>query len=172
MQRDTRAQDGVVDLRAFVQRIIRLRGYAVREQGITLHVEIGAGGMSVRVDPRRLETAIVAAMRHAELASHAMVNRGISIVVREADDRFVAVDIMDSGVGDSPDLTPRYFDTAGDGSRTRASASEPPDLGLVASFLRAAGGRLDVKASKAAGTTLTLVLPKAIVHNSSHTGDV
>jgi hypothetical protein len=49
----------------------------------------------------------------------------------------------------------------------RESTTEKPDLGLVNSILRGCGGRLEVTGSKADGTTLMLIVPRAGTPNFS-----
>jgi signal transduction histidine kinase len=162
-QRDTHARDGILDLNAIVERIMRFRGYAIREMGIALDVTTLPGFLPVRVDARGLDHAMLIALRFAELESHGTVNRSIDVRVSERGVNELAVEITDSGPGNPPELSAAYFDLPllrGEHS-TRDATSEQPDLGLVASILRGAGGRLDVTSSKANGTTLALVLPRA-----------
>jgi len=161
-QRDTRAQDGILDLNAAVERIIRFRGYAIREQGIALDVETTSDFKPVRADARGLEQAMLLALRYAEMQSHGAVNRRIAVRVRDAGPRDVAVDVIDSGPGNVPELTADYFDLPFYSEHpARRTSDDRPDLGLAASILRGGGGSLQVSGSKTDGTTLTLVLPRA-----------
>lgn len=161
-QRDTRAQDGILDLNAVVEKITRFRGYAIREQGIVFDVELTNGFLPIRADARAVEHALLLTLRHAELRSHGTVNRQIAVRVAELPDAQLVVRITDSGAGDLPDLAPAYFDIP---YRLEAAVRQTPleesDLGLVDSLLRGCGGHLEVQASKADGTTLALVLPRA-----------
>ena len=161
-QRDTRAQDGILDLNAVVEKIARFRGYAIREQGIAFDVELANGFLPVRAEARGLEHALLLTLRHAELRSHGTVNREIAVRIAELPDAQLVVRITDSSAGDVPDLAPAYFDIP---YRLESAARRTPwdesDLGLVESLLRGCGGRLEVQGSKADGTTLALVLPRA-----------
>lgn len=161
-QRDTRAQDGILDLNAVVEKIVRFRGYAIREQGIALDLELPPRFLPVRADARGLEHALLIALRHAERRSHGTVNRRITVGIAELPDAQFAVHITDSGAGDVPEIVPAFFDIP---YRAEVSARTAPvdetDLGLAESLLRGCGGRLDVRGSKADGTTLALVLPRA-----------
>jgi signal transduction histidine kinase len=165
--RDTNAHDGVLDLNTIVERVIRFRGYAIRELGIVFGVEMSPGFMPVRADARGLEQALLIALRHAELQSHGTVNRAIDVRVVARDSREVGVEIRDSGPGNMPELTADYFDLplAPIEQPARAALTQKPDLGLVDSILRGCGGRLAVTASKADGTTLTLIVPRANTSN-------
>lgn len=161
-QRDTRAQDGILDLNGVVEKIARFRGYAIREQGISFDVELTREFLPVRADARGLEHALLLALRHAELRSHGTVNRQIAIRIVELPDAQLAVRITDSSAGDVPDLAPAYFDIPYRLElANRFTTFEETDLGLVDSLLRGSGGRLEVQGSKADGTTLALVLPRA-----------
>lgn len=165
--RDTNAHDGVLDLNAIVERVIRFRGYAIREMGIALGVEMSEAFMPVRADARGLEHALLIALRHAELQSHGTVNRAIDVRLVDRDPREVAVEIRDSGPGTMPELTADYFDLplAAIEQPARATVARRPDLGLVDSILRGCGGRLAVSASKTDGTMLSLILPRASTSN-------
>lgn len=162
-QRDTRAHDGLLDLNAVAERVVRFRGYSIREQGITLQLDTAATYLPVRADARGLEHALLLALRFAELQSQGTVNRSILVRVAEHGDREVAVDIVDSGPGVTPDLTPRYFDLAFGVEDRQREADDQADLGLVDGILRACGGSLEVSSSKTDGTMLSLVLPRAQV---------
>jgi signal transduction histidine kinase len=162
LQRDTMAQDGVIDLSGFVERIVRFRGYAIREQGIAIGLETAPEFLPVRGDARALEHAILLALLCAEQRSHGSVNRGIGIRVYASGRQDVVVEITDSSAGDVPRIAHASFDLPLTTPDLHARGhEEPPDLGLVDSILRAAGGRLEVSGSKASGTSLALVLPRA-----------
>jgi len=161
-QRQNGAHAGVLDLNTIAEGIARFRGYAIREQGIALAIETTASSAPVRADARGLEHAMLLTLRFAELQSHSSMNRALAIRIVERDTNEVAIEITDSGPGNVPALTSGYFDLRfRDGHSVRAASDQQPDLGLVNSILRAAGGRLEARGSKADGTTLSLVLPRA-----------
>jgi signal transduction histidine kinase len=161
-QRETGAHDGILDLNAIVERLMRFRGYAIREQGISIDVELTPVFMPVRADARGLEHALLIALRSAELRSHGTVNRSIRVRVAERGAHDLAIEITDSGPGSVPDLVSLYFDLPFHVEyAARLSAGDNPDLGLADSILRSCGGSLQVTGSKADGTTLSLVLPRA-----------
>jgi signal transduction histidine kinase len=159
-QRDTRAHDGLLDLTTIAERILRFRGYAIREQGISLQVDSLSGYFPVRADARGLEHALLIVLRFAELRSHGTVNRCIGVRVVEHGATEFAVEITDSGLGTIPSFTPGYFDLAFRVEHLVRSADKP-DLSLADSILRGCGGRLEARGSKTDGTTLALILPRA-----------
>ena len=169
-QRDTRAQDGILDLNAVAERIVRFRGYAIREQGIGLDLETAQVFLPVRADARNLEHALLLALRFAEQRSHGTVNRRIAVRVAESPNAELCIDITDSGAGDVPSVQPAFFDILHGGARTRDTALDAPDLGLVDSLLRVAGGRLEIRGSKADGTTCSLMMPRAYTSPTSSAG--
>lgn len=164
LQRDTGAQDGIIDLGEFVSRIVRFRLYPIREAGITLALDIEPGYMGVRADARGLEHAMVAALRFAQLRSGGSINRSILVRVAARSSIGFEVRITDSGPGDVPDAEPAYFDLPLHPGEffPRNDRDHPPDLGLVRSILRGCGGYLEMSGSKVEGTTLALVLPRAV----------
>jgi signal transduction histidine kinase len=168
--RDTRAHDGVLDLNSVVERIIRFRGYAIRELGIALDLQTTPTFVPVRCDLRALEHAVLISLRFAELQSQGTINRSLGVRVVERSDGEVAIEINDSGTGDLPQLTRSYFDIS---FRSEARAgSEIPDLGLADSLLRGCGGRLEARATKTDGTTLALVLQRSPTQTPPHTGRI
>lgn len=162
-RRDTRAHDGILDLNTVAERVVRFRGYSIRERGIALALDTARGFLPVRADARGLEHALLMALRAAELQSQSTVNRSILVRVRERSEIEVVIDVVDSGPGVAPDLTPRYFDLAFSAEDRQRQSDDEADLGLVESILSGCGGRLEVRSSKTDGTTLSLVLPKAAV---------
>jgi signal transduction histidine kinase len=166
-QRQTGAHSGVLDLNGIVEGITQFRGYAIREQGIALDVQTMPRTAQVRVDGRSVEHALLQVLRFAENQSRGSVNRSISVRVGERDGSEFCVEITDSGPGDLPELTSAYFDLRFRDDHGNNEATEKPDLGLADSILRRAGGKLEARASKAEGTTLALVLPRAVTGNYS-----
>jgi K+-sensing histidine kinase KdpD len=159
---DTGALAGVLDLNAIAERVTRFRGYAIREQGITMRVETLREAASVRADARALEHALLIALRFAEVQSRGSVNRSIEVRVVDKQSE-VGLEITDSGPGNLPELTTGYFDLPFSEALTaRGVVADTPDLGLLETILRGAGGRLEVRAAKADGTTLSLVFPTAV----------
>ena len=170
-RRETGAHAGVLDLNTIVEGMVRFRGYAIREQGIALTVETTSGSAPVRADARGLEHAMLIALRFAELQSSGSVNRSVAIRVVEPVPSELAIEITDSGPGNVPQLTSGYFDLRFRDERSgRDAPDHVPDLGLANSILRAAGGRLEARGSKADGTTLSLVLPKVVTSSYSAQG--
>lgn len=160
-QRNTGAQDGILDLNVIVERTMRFRAYAIREQGIALNVEVTPGFLPVRADARGLEHAMLIALRFAEIQSHGTVNRSIRVRATEHGAREVAIEITDSGPGNIPELVSASFDLPFSVDHPLRQSSEKPDLGLASSILRSCGGNLHVTGSKTDGTTLALLLPRA-----------
>jgi signal transduction histidine kinase len=168
---ETGAHAGVLDLNTIAEGITRFRGYAIREQGITLHVVTTTGTAPVRADARGLEHALLIALRFAEVQSRGSVNRSVEVRVVEREASELAIEITDSGPGNVPELTAAYFDLRfGEEHAGRTALADKPDLGLVESLLRGSGGRLEVRGSKADGTTLSLILPRAATGNNPAQG--
>lgn len=166
-QRQTGAHAGVLDLNTIVEGIARFRGYAIREAGISLTVELLGRIAPVRSDARNIEHALLMALRYAELQSRGSINRSVVVRVVEREGLEFAIEITDSGPGNVPELTSSYFDLRFRDEYAARTSADQPDLGLANSILRGAGGRLEVRGSKADGTTLCLVLPRSTTGNYS-----
>lgn len=156
--RDSGVLDGVLDLNMLVGRVLRFRGYPIREAGITLTYTPLETPAPVRAD-ERLEHALLLAVRWAELRSTAAMNRTMDVRLRDEGAEAV-VEVTDSGPGDVPAITPLYFDLPFAG-RPATAVRDIPDLGLVDRLLRVGGGRLECRGSKFEGTTLVLRIPRA-----------
>lgn len=158
--RDSGVLDGVLDLNMLVGRVLRFRGYPIREAGITLTYSPLGTPAPVRAD-ERLEHALLLAVRWAELRSTAAMNRAMDVRLLD-EGAELAVEVTDSGPGDVPAIAPEYFDLPFVSGRPATAATrDVPDLGLVDRLLQASGGRLECRGSKFEGTTLVLRIPRA-----------
>jgi signal transduction histidine kinase len=166
-QRQTGAHAGILDLNTIVDGITRFRGYAIREQGISLTTELLERAAPIRSDASNVEHALLLALRYAELQSRGSVNRSVIVRVVEREGSEFAVEITDSGPGSVPELTSSYFDLRFREENATRTAVDEPDLGLASSILRGVGGRMEVRGSKTDGTTLCPVLPRSITGNYS-----
>ena len=164
VHRDTGAQDGILDLGPFVERLLRFSGYSIREAGISLVSDVAPGFMGVRADARGVEHALLIALRFAEQRARAAETRAIIVRVAPVGTVGFEVKITASGSPAVPAIAPKYFELP---LRTPdlvdAESGDEVDLGLVRSILRGCGGFLEASGSPAQGTTLTLAFPRASV---------
>ncbi|MGH7677558.1 MAG: sensor histidine kinase [Gemmatimonadaceae bacterium] len=169
--RQTGAQAGILDLNTVAEGIARFRGYAIREQGISFEFEATSRPAPVRVDGRSLEHALLLALRHAELQARDSASRTISMRVVERDAGDVRLEITDSGAATVTDIASSYFDVRfRDEQAGVGAATDDHDLGLAASVVHRAGGRLEARCTRTEGTTLTFVFPRAVTQNYSAQG--
>ena len=95
--------------------------------------------------------------------------RGGTIQLRASQiERDLRIDVIDTGVGIAPEHLARVSDRFYRVDRSRSSASGGLGLGLaiVKSIVQFHGGTVNITSEPGTGTTVTLVLPNAIVHAS------
>jgi PAS domain S-box-containing protein len=144
-----------LQLKEFTERILRVLGEepVLKEQGVIVDIP---DDLNVRADPQLLENIMVNLMLNA---GQAMQGRPGHIVVHAGSGRgetYIA--IADNGPGIPDDVLSKLFKPF---FTTKARGS---GLGLtiVKKFVEVMGGRIDVRTQPDAGTTFTVILPRAI----------
>jgi signal transduction histidine kinase/CheY-like chemotaxis protein len=146
----------------FAQHLDGMRELLARSLGanIKTEVEMTEGVAPIFVDPTALQLAI---LNLAVNARDAMPDGG-TVVVKAANGAldnprapFVSISVVDSGVGMTPEVQARIFEPF----YTTKEIGRGSGLGLaqVHGFAQQSGGRVEVRSSPGAGTTMTLVLP-------------
>ena len=81
----------------------------------------------------------------------------ITITTRRDDDRHIAVEVADNGIGIAPEILPRIFDPF----FTTKDVGKGTGLGLsiVYKIVEQHGGRISVASNPGVGTRFTVVLP-------------
>jgi len=81
--------------------------------------------------------------------------------VEKSNDRYVSIEISDTGVGISMDLLPIIFDKFSKASRTGVSGEESTGLGMwiVKHIVELHGGEINVSSRENTGTKFTILLP-------------
>jgi PAS domain S-box-containing protein len=143
------------------------------DQRIRIEVDLAPGAQVVQADPGQLESAL---LNIAINARDAMLDGGVLCfragpcgplppAVRltlddpsAADDRFVAIAVVDTGTGMSDEVRERAFEPF----FTTKEAGRGTGLGLstVYGFARQSRGAVGIDSKPGAGTTLTLYLPR------------
>jgi PAS domain S-box-containing protein len=133
---------------------------------ITVRTEFAGGLPSVRIDRSQLESAL---LNLAVNARDAMTDGGTLTVATRAVElasgndlglapgRYVAVDVVDTGVGMSPEVASQAFDpfftTKGVG------AGSGLGLSMVQGFVTQSGGAVRIASTHGQGTTIRLLFP-------------
>jgi signal transduction histidine kinase len=130
----------------------------IREKGLTLQVKTPADLPLVDADTRRLRWAIINIVRNAWQYTPA----GGSVTLRlSAHDGEVVLDVIDTGIGISPEHQQRLF------SRfyrvTNVTADDVRGLGLglyvTRAIVEAHGGNIQVFSKEGVGSTFSVILP-------------
>ena len=137
-----------------------LAGLAERG-GVALAVEpLPVPGLRVTGNGRRLEQALVNLLENALKYTPAGGRITVRCIARGPE---VACAVEDSGIGIPAESLPRIFERfyRVDPSRSRGMGGTGLGLAIVKHIARAHHGRVEVRSVEGAGTTFTLLLPRA-----------
>jgi signal transduction histidine kinase len=146
-----------VDVNAVVERVLRMRAYALREAGVAVHVELDPALPRVRGDEARLQQAVLNIVLNAEHALRDVAERRLAVrSARAAGDR-VVVTVTDSGPGMAPETLARVFEPF----FTTKPPGEGTGLGLSVGYgiVQALGGEIVARSAPGAGAAFEVVLP-------------
>ena len=118
------------------------------------------GTLAVSAHPRRLEQALLNLVENAIKYTPAGGKVAVRILDRGSD---LAVEVQDSGIGIPEAALPRIFERfyRVDPSRSRGIGGTGLGLAIVKHVVRAHRGRVEVRSVEGAGSTFTVVLPRA-----------
>ncbi|MEQ8311597.1 MAG: ATP-binding protein [Sphingopyxis sp.] len=127
---------------------------------IALTLDLGADGLASRIDRQQFENAL---LNLAVNARDAMNGHG-SLMIRTtprqaATAAMLAVEVIDTGCGMSPEVRERVFDPF----YTTKPAGQGTGLGMsqVFAFCRQSGGEVQIASTEGEGTTVAMLLPVA-----------
>jgi two-component system NtrC family sensor kinase len=158
-----RAPQDLVDL---VSRVLALRAYEFRLNGVDLETTFGAALPRVLADSGQLQQALLNLILNAEQAMRGRSPRRLRIGARYADDAgAVELSIEDSGHGIADENLRRIFDPF----FTTRGVGEGTGLGLSICYgiVRDHGGQIRVESRVGAGTTFFILLPARIDSESA-----
>ena len=117
-------------------------------------------GLRVTGNGRRLEQALVNLLENALKYTPAGGRITVRCIERGPE---VAIEVEDSGIGIPAESLPRIFERfyRVDPSRSRGMGGTGLGLAIVKHIARAHHGRVEVRSVEGAGTTFTLLLPRA-----------
>jgi signal transduction histidine kinase/ActR/RegA family two-component response regulator len=133
---------------------------------IALTLDLQTTGLACWVDRRQFENAL---LNLAVNARDAMDGHG-SLTIRtrnDGEDSALAVQVIDTGCGMSPEVLDRVFDPF----YTTKPAGQGTGLGMsqVFAFCRQSGGEVQITSTEGEGTSVAMLLPVAIQQHDSET---
>lgn len=131
------------------------------ERGVTLGVEADAAVPQVDADPDRVRQALQNLVENA--LRHTPQGGAVRVVVR-ATANAVHCQVVDTGVGISPDDLPHVFEYfyRADPSRDRRSGGTGLGLAIVKSLIEAHGGNVTVESQLGRGSAFDFTLPRTV----------
>jgi PAS domain S-box-containing protein len=152
----------VVELDAVLAAAIEMVAPMLERRMQPLAVDVARDGLRIDADPTRLaqvfQNLLINAAKYSEPRSQ------ITVRARGRGDHIV-VEIVDQGIGISPDLLPRLFDLFVQGERTldRSQGGLGIGLTIARSLCELHGGTIAVaSAGTGHGSTFTVTLPRAV----------
>ena len=124
---------------------------------VQLDVDVAPAPLAVEVDIRDLEQAV---LNLASNAADAMPREGVlRLAARPAKGERIRIEVTDNGDGIPPEILPRIFDPF----FTTKEEGKGTGLGLasVYAFATRSGGTVEVESHTGAGTSFTILLPRA-----------
>ncbi|WP_071460008.1 ATP-binding protein [Bacillus massilinigeriensis] len=148
-----------VDLKPYLNRIVRKFYALANDKGIELKAEVIEGDQIVEFDPDRIEQVLTNLLDN----SIRHVPDSASINVRAyTEDNGLVVEVEDQGPGipeeDLPFLFERFY--KGDKSRTRGKSGTGLGLAIAKNIVDAHKGRMSVKSKLGQGTTFSFFIPR------------
>ena len=140
-----------------VTRVVDLKGYDVRRDGITLRIEMPATLPRVMAVPFQLEQVLLNLVSNAHDALRGRAGRGAISVVGHAEARHVVLDVTDNGPGIPDDVLPHIFEPF----YTTKESGTGLGLAISAGIVREAGGELSASNRPEGGASFRLALPVA-----------
>ncbi len=150
-----------VDLRSIVEDLFVIYDKEFRKRGIRPRLVCECEEAEVYADSNEMEQALLNLIPNA---LDAMPDGGELTVRFRSDDRFVTVEVQDTGVGMDPEVQKRifepFFTTKGYGQGTGLG------LAIVKRIVEDHGGDILVRSEKGKGTTFILRLPREANENA------
>jgi C4-dicarboxylate-specific signal transduction histidine kinase len=148
---------GDVDVAEVAERVIRIVGYRVRREGVTVDFEVDTDLPRLQAAANKLEQLLVNLVVNALDAVEPAADKRVRIVLA-GEEHAVRLEVSDSGAGIPAELRERVFEPF--------FTTKPPGRGtglglaVVSAIVRDMGGRIHLKSAPAEGTTVTLTIPR------------
>jgi PAS domain S-box-containing protein len=158
---------------AILERVLRLLSYRIEKDGVTVARETAAGTPEILMKPSNIQQVFLNIVGNALDAVRECPKKEISVRV-DGDERFVRVDVTDTGSGIPPGIMTKIFDPF----FTTKPVGFGTGLGLSVSrsIIASHGGEITCTSRPGEGTTFHLVLPvrqtngEENVHGQAHPG--
>lgn len=137
--------------------IERMKPQAERS-GLSLALDCGRDLPKVHIDFDRMEQVLINLMHNA--IKFTPPGGRITVSARE-EQRYLLIQVEDTGIGISPDDLPRIFERFYKTDRARSSGGTGLGLAIAKHIVEAHGGRISASSSDGVGTTININLPKA-----------
>lgn len=148
---------GPVSMPDIVRRVVDLKGYDVRRDGIALRVDFPSSFPAVIASAFQLEQVLLNLVSNAHEALRGARRGGAIMIAGVVDDGRAVVEVRDDGSGIPPDALPRIFEPF----YTTKSSGTGLGLAISAGIVRDAGGELTAENRSGGGAVFRLAFPAA-----------
>lgn len=155
--RRRKAQKGLVDLNALLERVLELRSYDLRVKNIDLELDLDPRLPRTMADPDQIQQVFFNIVTNAEHSMLSARGKGKLRVRSRADRSYIRLTFADDGVGIPPENLRRVFDPF----FTTKEGGQGTGLGLTISYgiIDEHGGRIRVESRPGKGAAFTVELP-------------
>ncbi len=153
-----------VELAGLTKKIIKSCQHHATQKGLSIEEDLPNDLPIVDVDPERVSQVLRNLLNNA--VQFTSLGGTIRIAAKPIQD-FIEVEVMDTGIGISPEDLPFVFERfyRADKSRSRATGGAGLGLAIVRQLVRAHGGEIEVESEVDHGAKFTFTLPIA---NTAH----
>jgi two-component system NtrC family sensor kinase len=155
--RRRKAQKGLVNLNALLERVLELRSYDLRVKNIDLELDLDPRLPRTMADPDQIQQVFFNVITNAEHSILSARGQGKLRVRSRADKSYVRLTFADDGVGIPQENLRRVFDPF----FTTKEGGQGTGLGLTISYgiIDEHGGRIRVESRPGKGAAFTVELP-------------
>lgn len=150
-----------VNIVDFIEKIVAETGNLAKQFGVNLYFEKPAEqSIAVSVDPAKLSMVFFNLLDNA--IRYNVENGEVAVKIERLQDRpYIKISVKDTGVGISPELTPKLFTKFVRGENVMKFATEGSGLGLyiVRNIIKRHGGEIWAETELNRGTTFHFTLP-------------
>jgi two-component system sensor histidine kinase BaeS len=148
-----------IDLNALVAEAVAQREPQLRAAGLTVHVLLHPGAVTVRGDSDRLHQALGNLLSNT--ARYCAPGDAVTVTVTTdvTRDRRARIEVADTGPGIRPEDLPHVFDRFWRGSAGRAAGGTGIGLAVVRALISAHGGTVEAGSGPGPGARFVITLP-------------
>lgn len=147
-----------VDIAHLFENIARYFSNEIKQNKITLSIDVSEEAREIQADPNLLEQALINLVRNAISALSYQADGSIELRSRQEDRKAVILEISDNGTGIPPEIQSQIFIPF----FTTKQKGTGIGLSIVRKILNMHGGNIHVRTREGSGSTFIIRLPRKL----------